>query len=86
MALAESAKRLDDLLLAPVATAVGDRSLVIVPEDREDVIAAIVGAHREGEGSEGALGLVLSGGVPAFVERVDRRHDDAARLAVGYRR
>ena len=41
---------------------IGPRSLVIVPGDREDVIAAIVGAHREGEGSDGALGLVLSGG------------------------
>ena len=40
---------------------IGPRSLVIVPGDREDVIAAIVGAHREGE-SDGALGLVLSGG------------------------
>ncbi len=40
---------------------IGPRSLVIVPGDREDVIAAIVGAHREGSG-DGALGLVLSGG------------------------
>jgi BioD-like phosphotransacetylase family protein len=40
---------------------IGPRSLVIVPGDREDVIAAIVGAHRDGEG-DGALGLVLSGG------------------------
>jgi uncharacterized protein len=40
---------------------IGPRSLVIVPSDREDVIAAIVGAHRDGS-SDGALGLVLSGG------------------------
>ena len=29
---------------------IAPRSLVIVPGDREDVIAAIVGAHRDGEG------------------------------------
>ncbi len=40
---------------------IGPRSLVIVPGDREDVISAIAGAHREGEDG-GALGLVLSGG------------------------
>ncbi len=39
---------------------IGPRSLVIVPGDREDVIAAIVGAHEAN--GEGALGLVLSGG------------------------
>jgi len=41
---------------------IGPRSLIIVPGDREDVIAAIVGAHRDGDDGEGALGLVLSGG------------------------
>ncbi len=41
---------------------IGARSLVIVPGDREDVIGAIVGARRDGNGGEGALGLVLSGG------------------------
>jgi uncharacterized protein len=39
---------------------IGPRSLVIVPGDREDVIAAIVGAHEAN--GDGALGLVLSGG------------------------
>ncbi len=38
------------------------RSLIIVPGDREDVIAAIVGAHRDGDRREAAIGLVLSGG------------------------
>ena len=41
---------------------IGPRSLVIVPGDREDVIEAIVGAQSNGEGSGGAVGLVLSGG------------------------
>jgi hypothetical protein len=41
---------------------IGPRSLVIVPGDREDVISAIAGAHREGDAGNGALGLVLSGG------------------------
>ena len=41
---------------------IGPRSLVIVPGDREDVIAAIVGARTDGRRSTGALGLVLSGG------------------------
>src|SRR6476646_9068265 len=48
---------------------IGPRSLVIVPGDREDVIDAIVGAHRDGDERAdrgvpggGALGLVLSGG------------------------
>jgi BioD-like phosphotransacetylase family protein len=41
---------------------IGPRSLVIVPGDREDVISAIAGAHREGDDGAGALGLVLSGG------------------------
>ena len=47
---------------------IGPRSLVIVPGDREDVIDAIVGAHRDRDGRTGgesggsALGLVLSGG------------------------
>src|SRR6185295_17398283 len=47
---------------------IGPRSLVIVPGDREDVIDAIVGAHRDGDERAdrgvpggGALGLVLSG-------------------------
>jgi len=42
---------------------IGPRSLVIVPGDRADVIEAIVGARRDGsDGSDGALGIVLSGG------------------------
>jgi BioD-like phosphotransacetylase family protein len=41
------------------------RALVIVPGDREDVIAAIVRAHRVGAPGEGdAIGLVLTGGYP----------------------
>jgi BioD-like phosphotransacetylase family protein len=54
---------------------IGPRSLVIVPGDREDVIAAIVGARRDGEGSAGALGLVLSGGYrpsEAVIESIRR--------------
>ena len=42
---------------------IGPRSLVIVPGDRSDVIAAIVGAHASGaDDGDGALGLVLTGG------------------------
>lgn len=42
---------------------IGPRALVIVPGDREDVIAAIVHAHRIGSEAGGdALGLVLTGG------------------------
>lgn len=42
---------------------IGPRSLVIVPGDREDVVAAIVRAHRVGSVAGGdALGLVLTGG------------------------
>jgi BioD-like phosphotransacetylase family protein len=42
---------------------IGPRSLVIVPGDRTDVIMAIVGAHADaGDGGNGALGLVLTGG------------------------
>jgi uncharacterized protein len=42
---------------------IGPRSLVIVPGDREDVIAAIVHAHRIDAPAGGdALGLVLTGG------------------------
>jgi BioD-like phosphotransacetylase family protein len=42
---------------------IGPRSLVIVPGDREDVVAAIVHAHRVGAEAGGdALGLVLTGG------------------------
>lgn len=42
---------------------IGPRSLVIVPGDREDVIAAIVHAHRiRSEAGGDALGLVLTGG------------------------
>ena len=42
---------------------IGPRALVIVPGDREDVIAAIVQAHRIGAEAGGdALGLVLTGG------------------------
>jgi len=42
---------------------IGPSSLVIVPGDRTDVIAAIVGARRDGSDSGlGALGLVLTGG------------------------
>ena len=42
---------------------IGPRALVIVPGDREDVIAAIVHAHRIGADAGGdALGLVLTGG------------------------
>src|SRR6478752_1594086 len=42
---------------------IGPRSLVIVPGDREDVIGAIVRAHREGAEVGGdALGIVLTGG------------------------
>jgi BioD-like phosphotransacetylase family protein len=42
---------------------IGPRALVIVPGDREDVIAAIVHAHRIGAEAGGdALGLVLTGG------------------------
>jgi BioD-like phosphotransacetylase family protein len=42
---------------------IGPRSLVIVPGDRDDVVAAIVGARRDGsDRGEGAIGLVLTGG------------------------
>jgi BioD-like phosphotransacetylase family protein len=42
---------------------IGPRSLVIVPGDREDVVAALVHAHRVGAEAGGdALGLVLTGG------------------------
>lgn len=42
---------------------IGPRSLVIVPGDREDVVAAIVHAHRIGAAAGGdAIGLVLTGG------------------------
>jgi uncharacterized protein len=42
---------------------IGPRSLVIVPGDRADVIAAIVGARDDrSDGGHGALGLLLSGG------------------------
>ncbi len=42
---------------------IGPRSLVIVPGDREDVVAAIVRAHGNGSIAGGdALGLVLTGG------------------------
>jgi phosphate acetyltransferase len=42
---------------------IGPRALVIVPGDREDVIAAIVHAHRIKSPAGGdALGLVLTGG------------------------
>ncbi len=42
---------------------IGPRSLVIVPGDRVDVVAAIVHAHRIGAEAGGdALGLVLTGG------------------------
>jgi BioD-like phosphotransacetylase family protein len=42
---------------------IGPRSLVIVPSDRTDVIAAIVAARADGsDGGAGAIGLVLSGG------------------------
>ena len=42
---------------------IGPGALVIVPGDREDVIAAIVHAHRVGAEAGGdALGLVLTGG------------------------
>ncbi len=42
---------------------IGPRALVIVPGDREDVIGAIVHAHRIGAEAGGdALGLVLTGG------------------------
>jgi BioD-like phosphotransacetylase family protein len=42
---------------------IGPRALVIVPGDREDVIGAIVHAHRIRAAAGGdALGLVLSGG------------------------
>jgi BioD-like phosphotransacetylase family protein len=42
---------------------IGPRALVIVPGDREDVIAAIVHAHRIAAPAGGdALGLVLTGG------------------------
>ena len=42
---------------------IGPRALVIVPGDREDLIAAIVHAHRiRAEAGGDALGLVLTGG------------------------
>ncbi len=42
---------------------IGPRSLVIVPGDRDDVVAAIVHAHRIGAEAGGdSLGLVLTGG------------------------
>jgi hypothetical protein len=42
---------------------IGPRSLIIVPGDRDDVVAAIVHAHRVGAAAGGdALGLVLTGG------------------------
>jgi BioD-like phosphotransacetylase family protein len=42
---------------------IGPRALVIVPGDREDVVGAIVHAHRIGSEAGGdALGLVLTGG------------------------
>jgi BioD-like phosphotransacetylase family protein len=56
---------------------VGPRSLVIVPGDRIDLIAAIVGVHADGEtDGQGPLGLVLTGGY-----RPDRSVLDAIRRA-----
>ena len=53
---------------------IGPAALVIVPGDREDVIAAIVQAHRHGAPVGGdALGLVLTGGYrppPAVLESI----------------
>ena len=53
---------------------IGPRSLVIVPGDRTDVIAAIVGARHDGsDRGVGALGLVLTGGYrpdPAVLDAV----------------
>ncbi len=51
---------------------IGRRSLVIVPGDRSDVIAAIVGARRDGsDGGQGALGLVLTGGYRPTADVLD---------------
>ncbi len=53
---------------------IGLRSLVIVPGDRTDVIAAIVGARSDSAGDgERALGIVLTGGyrpAPAVLEAI----------------
>jgi BioD-like phosphotransacetylase family protein len=53
---------------------IGPRSLVIVPGDRTDVIAAIVGARHDGsDRGDGALGLVLTGGYrpdPAVLDAI----------------
>ena len=57
---------------------IGERSLVIVPGDREDVIAAIVHAHRIKAPAAGdALGLVLTGGYQPRKTVIDAiRHAD----------
>ena len=57
---------------------IGERSLVIVPGDREDVIGAIVQAHLIGAPAAGdALGLVLTGGYPPRKTVIDAiRHAD----------
>ena len=53
---------------------IGPTALVIVPGDREDVIAAIVHAHRvEAPAGGDALGLVLTGGYrprPAVLDAI----------------
>ena len=52
---------------------IGPRSLVIVPGDREDVVAALVHAHRVGAEAGGdALGLVLTGRLSAAQGRARR--------------
>ena len=57
---------------------IGERSLVIVPGDREDVIGAIVHAHLIGAPAAGdALGLVLTGGYQPRKTVIDAiRHAD----------
>jgi BioD-like phosphotransacetylase family protein len=62
---------------------IGQRSLVIVPGDRSDVIGAIIGARRDrSDGGDGALGLVLTGGYrpPADVIEAIRTADLFATL------
>jgi hypothetical protein len=53
---------------------IGERTLVIVPGDREDVILALATAHLMGPGGGGvALGLVLTGGYrprPAILDAI----------------
>jgi hypothetical protein len=64
---------------------IGERSLVIVPGDRIDVIGAIVGARTDGDAdAQRALGIVLSGGyrpAPAILDAI--RAADLFAMLVG---